>query len=170
MNKQTLVLNKDYTPLYVVPIERGFTLEFKNRVEVINRYESTVLRSPSTEIYAPSIVRVIEQYVQRPRGNVSLTRSNIYKRDNHECVYCGSQDNLTLDHVKPKSRGGKNTWKNLVTACKSCNQTKGDKPLSEVKDILGTGKEDLDIYRPTYFSIFKNMATLDESWKPYVFH
>lgn len=53
-----------------------------------------------------------------------MVQSQIYKRDSHQCVYCGSSKNLTLDHVLPKSRGGKNDWNNLVTSCFKCNLKK----------------------------------------------
>lgn len=55
-------------------------------------------------------------------------RLAIYIRDDFECVYCGTTHNLTLDHLKPRIRGGDNTAKNLVTACKSCNSARGDRP------------------------------------------
>ncbi|MEZ4901376.1 MAG: HNH endonuclease [Spirosomataceae bacterium] len=60
-----------------------------------------------------------------------MTRQNIFKRDGHRCVYCGTHEDLTLDHVLPKSRGGRTSWDNLATACKRCNTRKGDRTPEE---------------------------------------
>jgi 5-methylcytosine-specific restriction endonuclease McrA len=68
--------------------------------------------------------------------NAYPTRASIYKRDDHECQYCGSEKDLTLDHVIPRSKGGQDTWDNLVTCCSKCNLKKGNKLLSESNMIL----------------------------------
>jgi 5-methylcytosine-specific restriction endonuclease McrA len=73
-----------------------------------------------------------------------LTRRNVLRRDGHRCQYCGSRDRLTLDHVLPKSRGGPDSWDNLVAACVPCNNKKGN----HLRDFLGT---------------------LDDAWKPYLY-
>jgi 5-methylcytosine-specific restriction endonuclease McrA len=73
----------------------------------------------------PSVIR-LNRYVNAPYKGVNLTRQNIFKRDNFECQYCGKKRELTIDHVIPRSKGGKDTWLNLVTACKKCNAKKGE--------------------------------------------
>jgi 5-methylcytosine-specific restriction endonuclease McrA len=72
------------------------------------------------------------EYKNVPFRNVLLNRQNIFKRDKGECQYCGSRKNLTIDHVIPKSKGGKTNWMNLITACHRCNVIKGDKTPEQV--------------------------------------
>jgi 5-methylcytosine-specific restriction endonuclease McrA len=67
---------------------------------------------------------------------VRVNRNRIFKRDGHECVYCGSKKDLTLDHVIPKSRGGGNTWTNLVTSCFKCNVRKSNRTPDEAKMVM----------------------------------
>jgi 5-methylcytosine-specific restriction endonuclease McrA len=77
---------------------------------------------------------VLVQYIHLPYKRVALTAENLLKRDNHECQYCGKKLNrgtVTMDHVFPESRGGKKIWKNIVAACKVCNNSKDNKTPSE---------------------------------------
>ncbi len=90
----------------------------------------TLLSDDGDGFKRPTIVR-LNKYVYIPHKKVTLSRYNIYRRDDYSCVYCDSKDNLTIDHVKPKSKGGKNTWENLVTCCKKCNQRKGNRTPEE---------------------------------------
>jgi len=161
MNKKTLVLNKDYRPLQLIPATRAFTMWFRNRVDVVHHYDSddVRLRTPHVCFQVPSVVRV-KKYVDIPHKDAPLTRQNIYKRDNNTCVYCGSGSDLTLDHVTPQSRGGKNTWKNLVTACKTCNHEKSDKMIDP---------DSVNAYRPNYYFLVQTPVQYEEDWKPYLF-
>jgi 5-methylcytosine-specific restriction endonuclease McrA len=59
------------------------------------------------------------------------TRALIYQRDDHTCQYCGSQKKLTIDHIVPRSRGGQDTWENMVVACSTCNTKKGNTLLEQ---------------------------------------
>ncbi len=83
------------------------------------------------------------------------------RRDGHACVYCGSKKNLTIDHIIPKSKGGDNTWKNLVTCCSPCNLKKGDKSLEEIGMKL--------IKKPTEPNIFSDAVGqgLQKIWQDY---
>lgn len=161
MKKKTLVLNMDYSFHDIIPATRGFVLGLQNKVHVVHEYSNVFFRSANKEQYKiPSVIRLFK-YVKRKRKIMRLTRSNIYKRDGYECVYCGSTQNLTLDHVYPKSKGGKDTWNNLVTACHVCNSEKSDKVIDKSK---------LNICRPTYFYAIHNTdMNIENDWKPYVF-
>jgi 5-methylcytosine-specific restriction endonuclease McrA len=66
------------------------------------------------------------------------SRREIFRRDHHTCQYCSSTKHLTIDHVLPKAKGGLNAWENLVTACKKCNSTKGNRLLHETGMTLRT--------------------------------
>ena len=82
----------------------------------------------------PSIVACGGDRLARPRSNPPLTNRALFERDNFQCLYCGGEFNdlfLTRDHILPRSRGGRDTWKNVVTACRRCNQHKGNRRPEE---------------------------------------
>ena len=129
-----LVLNFDYTPLNVTTIRRGFVLVDKGKAEIVKSDETPIAAGFKTYV-RPVIIRLLK-YIKHFTRNLRANRNRIYKRDNHQCVYCGSSKHLTLDHVIPKSRGGKNDWHNLVTSCFKCNLKKGNKTPDEAKMIM----------------------------------
>lgn len=142
---KVLVLNSDYTPLNVTSVRKGFVLVIKGKAEVIKQ-DVENLTSSVAEFVKPLIIRLLKYVRFRTRG-LKLNRKRIYKRDNNECVYCGSQRNLTIDHVIPRSRGGKNSWTNLVTCCRTCNLKKADKTPEEANM-----KMKFKPYEPNVFS------------------
>lgn len=126
-----LVLNYDYTPLNVTSIRRGFVLVDKGKAEVVKQDENPIVTGFKTYV-RPLIIRLLKYIRYHTRG-LRANRNRIYRRDNYSCVYCGSQRNLTLDHVIPKSRGGRNEWTNLVTSCSKCNLKKADRTPEEAR-------------------------------------
>ena len=127
---RVLVLNASYEPLHVTSAKRAITLVQYGVAEVLEESED-VVRSPSTVIPVPSVIR-LRRYVRRPRVNpVPFNRRNVLRRDSFTCQYCGGHDELTLDHVLPRSRGGRHHWENVVTACRHCNQRKGNRTPAE---------------------------------------
>ena len=129
--EQVLVLNFDYTPINVTTIKRGFNLVYKGKAEII-KSDVNELVSGVKKFIKPLIIRLLN-YIRTQVRTYRPNRNRIYRRDNFECVYCGSNKNLTLDHVIPKSKGGKNSWENLVTSCFKCNLKKGNKTPDEAK-------------------------------------
>ena len=95
---------------------------FLDRVDVVSTYDQ-VVHSPSFEMRLPSVVS-LKQYVAQDRPP-AFTRFNLFLRDAFACQYCSSGDDLTFDHVIPRSKGGRTTWENVVTACAPCSLTKG---------------------------------------------
>jgi CRISPR/Cas system Type II protein with McrA/HNH and RuvC-like nuclease domain len=126
---KVLVLNADYTPLNVTSLNRGFKLVYKGKAEVVKKDDKPLITTIG-DFIRPIIIRLFN-YVRHQVKPLKLNRKRIYRRDNFECVYCGSKKNLTIDHVIPRSKGGKNTWDNLVTCCSGCNLRKGDKSVEE---------------------------------------
>ena len=126
-----LVLNFDYTPLNVTSVWRGFVLVDKGKAEIVKSDENPIVAGYNTYV-RPVIIRLLKYIKHRTRA-ARPNRNRIYKRDNYECVYCGSKKELTLDHVLPKSKGGRNEWTNLVTSCMKCNRKKADKTPEEAK-------------------------------------
>jgi 5-methylcytosine-specific restriction endonuclease McrA len=136
MGKKVLVLNQDYSALSVCSIPKAFLLVYLQKAELIVEDHSSPLRTIRSKFPKPSIIRLV-RYVNLPyRNGVVLNRQNVFKRDGNSCVYCGSTKDLTLDHVMPRSRGGRTSWDNLVTACKSCNSRKGDNTPEEANMLL----------------------------------
>lgn len=126
-NCPALVLNADYRPLSYFPLslwswQDTIKAVFLERVNIVAEYERTV-RSVSFEMRLPSVVS-LKSYV-KPTRNPAFTRFNVFLRDRFQCQYCGCKDDLTFDHVLPRSRGGRTTWDNVVAACAGCNLMKG---------------------------------------------
>lgn len=152
-----LVLNYDYTPLNVTTTRRGFVLVDKGKAEVIKSDDNPITAGYQTYV-RPVIIRLLH-YIKHKIRHVRPNRMRIYKRDNYECIYCGSVKQLTLDHVIPKSRGGKNTWDNLVTCCFTCNLKKGNKTPDEAKMVMRT--------KPYVPNILTENSLLNKLWEEY---
>ena len=127
----TLVLNATYEPLNSVSWRRAVILVLDGRAEVVE--ESTeVWHSRAVQLRVPLVIRLY-RYVRVPyRATAALSRRAVLARDGHECAYCGGRA-TTLDHVVPRSRGGDNSFDNLVAACGRCNQRKADRTPIEAK-------------------------------------
>ncbi|MDY6912050.1 MAG: HNH endonuclease [Chloroflexota bacterium] len=123
VNHPVLILNQNYEPLNVCKVRRAVVLILTGKAEVIES-NSSVIRSASFSIEAPSVVRLAKM-VKRPHPKARLTRRRVFIRDEYTCQYCGKQvRELTLDHVIPRHKDGEHSWSNVVSACKACNQHK----------------------------------------------
>ncbi len=131
-NAPALVLNADFRPLSYFPLslwswQDAVKAVFLDRVNIVSHYE-TVVRSPSFEMKLPSVI-ALKEYVHQSR-RPAFTRFNVFLRDRFTCQYCSHRfptHDLTFDHVVPRSRGGRTTWENVVTACGACNLRKGNR-------------------------------------------
>jgi 5-methylcytosine-specific restriction endonuclease McrA len=139
--RDTLLLNADGTPLSIAPLstltwQESIKLIWLDRIQVLEWHDDWQVHSPSVTLTVPSVI-IVRDFVKR-RFNTNFSRSNVYLRDNYMCQYCKqmfSNKELTLDHVIPRSLGGKTTWTNIVSACKKCNNEKAShthiKPYKE---------------------------------------
>ncbi len=167
MDGVVLVLNQNYEPLNVCNVPRAFRLVFGAKAEVVE-YDHQTLRTPRAAYRAPSIIRLQHQ-VRRPRPRVKLSRREIFHRDSHTCQYCGHQGNdLTLDHVLPRHRGGGHTWENLVAACRACNHRKGGRTPEEarIRLLRPPFEPRCDVY--SLFTPYLQDAR-NEAWRGYLF-
>jgi 5-methylcytosine-specific restriction endonuclease McrA len=127
-----LVLNADFRPLSYFPLslwswQDTIKAVFMDRVNIVEEYDR-VVHSPTLEMRLPSVVS-LKTYV-KPSRHPAFTRFNVFLRDRFQCQYCNctmTANELTFDHVIPRSRGGLTTWENVVTACSPCNLFKGGK-------------------------------------------
>lgn len=129
---RALLLDRSYRPVRAVGWRRALLLELAARVEVLEYYERMV-RTPTTSFPLPAVIRAV-RWVERGPQPVALSRRNVLARDGHACGYCGRAGlgrDLTIDHVLPRSRGGRTAWENVVTACAPCNRDKGDRTPEE---------------------------------------
>jgi 5-methylcytosine-specific restriction endonuclease McrA len=135
-NCPALVLNADFRPLSYFPLSLWSWQEtvkavFLDRVNIISEYEERV-HSPSWEMRLPSVIS-LKEYIPAAR-RPAFTRFNVFLRDRFSCQYCNQafpSHELTFDHVIPRSRGGRTTWTNVVTACSVCNLRKGSRLPNE---------------------------------------
>ncbi len=136
-----LVLNADFRPLSYYPLslwswQDAIKAVCLDRVNIVSEYDRMV-RSPSFAMRLPSVV-ALRDYVQ-PARHPAFTRFNVFLRDKFQCQYCGSKDDLTFDHVVPRSKGGRTTWENVVAACAPCNLRKGNRMPQGHQDVPAAG-------------------------------
>ena len=158
-----LVLNADYQPLNVTSFKRGFNLVWKGKAVVVEYDADAPVKSSTGSHKRPLVIKLI-RFVYIPFKKVPLSRQNIFRRDGHKCGYCTSTKDLTIDHIHPKSRGGSNTWKNLVTCCRKCNVKKDNKTTKEAgMHLLVTA------YRPTFTQFVDGMTNGNRAtWSEYL--
>jgi 5-methylcytosine-specific restriction endonuclease McrA len=166
-----LVLNADFRPLSYYPLslwswQDAIKAVFLDRVNIVSNYER-VVRSPSFEMALPSVVS-LKNYV-KPSRHPAFTRFNVFLRDRFTCQYCGERDELTFDHVVPRSKGGHTTWDNVVAACSTCNLRKGDR-LARDAHMYPSRMP----YQPTVHDLHQNGRLfppnyLHESWMDYLY-
>jgi 5-methylcytosine-specific restriction endonuclease McrA len=131
---RVLVLNATYEPINVCTLRRATVLLLKEKAELLER-RGGELHSEWLTMQCPDVIRLVS-YVRVPREahRRRITRRAVLARDSWTCQYCGStKSGLTVDHVIPRSRGGKSDWENIVTACASCNRRKGNRLPKEIK-------------------------------------
>ena len=157
-----LVLNATYEPLCVVPARRALLLVLMRKAVAVEESD-LVLHSAALQIRAPAVVR-LTRYVRIPyRGPVPLTRRAVFARDGGRCVYCGVPA-TSIDHVVPRSRGGKHEWDNVVAACRRCNSQKRDRLLHDTAMLLR--RQPSAPHFATWFMLHDR--TIPTAWTPFL--
>lgn len=136
-----LLLNASYEPLTTVSTRRAVALMLRGRVEAVTE-QTYKMQGVVESLHIPTIIR-LRQYINVPRRGVGWSRRGVLGRDEYRCIYCGirpgevgkgrlmRKHDFTIDHLVPRSRGGKNTWGNTACACFACNQRKGGRTPHE---------------------------------------
>jgi 5-methylcytosine-specific restriction endonuclease McrA len=150
LDSPVLLLDKNYQPIRIATAKIAVMLLFAEKALVLDSTYATysleewveysrqsdatdlpVLRSATVNIIVPEVI-VVPSYLRKPEHGKKLkySRMSIFRRDNFKCQYCGDEKkrpDLTVDHIIPKSRGGRSSWTNIATACKKCNWKKADR-------------------------------------------
>jgi 5-methylcytosine-specific restriction endonuclease McrA len=157
-----LVLNATYEPLCVVSLRRAVVLVLAEKAVVVEASDN-VMHSERLAVAIPTVVR-LARFVRVPyRRDVPLTRRAVLERDAHRCVYCGIKAD-TIDHVRPRSRGGAHVWTNVVAACARCNHRKGDKLLHEIGWHIAV----TPLQPPSTVAVVMGWTVREPSWEPYL--
>ncbi len=169
LNESVLVLNSTYEAINLCNVKRALILIFKGVATMLEK-NGDMIHSPSISIEAPSVIK-ITNYINLSNKKVELARKNILIRDKYTCQYCGekfSATELTIDHIIPKSSGGKTRWDNVVACCKFCNNKKGKRTAWHAKMSL-TKKPSAPNY--IYFlHIVRHIGYQKETWMKYLYN
>ncbi len=160
LNHSVLVLNRYFMAVHVVNVRRAFSLLYRELAEVIDLEDGQYVnydfygwcelsdlravepadhddwvRTVHLEIQVPRVIR-LHRFDRVPRQSLRFNRRNLFARDGHRCQYCGEYrptNQLSLDHVIPRSRGGETNWENVVCSCVTCNTRKGGRTPQEAR-------------------------------------
>ncbi|MHC4548670.1 MAG: HNH endonuclease [Planctomycetota bacterium] len=150
LGERTLVLNRSWLAITTTTVRRALSLVYQESAQIIcpftyethdfdswstlyNGNRDRYVRTVSLKLRVPEII-VLSAYDGLPTRTVAFSRRNLYRRDNFTCQYCGKRpgaSELTIDHVMPRSQGGRTTWENCVLACVECNKRKAHRSLGE---------------------------------------
>ena len=148
LDRPALVLNRHWAPIQMTTVKEAISLVAKGHARIIEpetfqahdlyswndvskakqKFEGMVIRSSALALIPPEVI-LLTEYEGQGERSVVFSRKNIFKRDKFTCQYCGVQpgpEELTIDHIKPRSKGGVSSWENTVLACMECNKRKGD--------------------------------------------
>ncbi|MDT9545773.1 MAG: HNH endonuclease [Chlorobium sp.] len=165
IRSKVLVLNSSYEPLSVCDGQKAILLLFGGKAVPVTHHPERFICTVTETYPMPSIVR-LTVFVRVPYKRIMLNRKNIIRRDAFQCQYCGKTDApLTIDHIIPRSRGGEDSWENLITACRRCNSKKGNRTPREAG--MPTMKQP---HRPNHLMFMQQLtAAATEDWKPYLY-
>ncbi len=185
--RKVLVLNKSWSPVGVIGLQRAIgllfsaymdgqpkavivdpesfsTFSWKDWAKLRPEKDEDVIRGVREYFRVPEVI-VLMRYDKLPTHRVTFSRRTIYKRDNYECQYCGASpgsEELTIDHIVPRSRGGQTTWTNCVLSCLKCNAKKANHTLNEVNMKLRRQP-----FKPKY-QLFKGDGVVCDSWRKFL--
>jgi 5-methylcytosine-specific restriction endonuclease McrA len=158
-----LLLNATYEPHMVINLKRAIVLILEDKAEVIHESDD-VVRSASLQMNKPEVIR-LKTFVKVPyRARIPLTRRAVLNRDKGTCAYCKKPNATTIDHVVPRSKGGRHEWENVVAACRPCNAKKDDKTLEQTGWRL-----DFTPFAPKgRFWLIVGIKEVPQEWAPYL--
>jgi 5-methylcytosine-specific restriction endonuclease McrA len=175
-HRRTLSLNADYMPLSMISWQKALTLQYKDKVDIVDFYKNDFIRGVHGAKYpVPAVVRC--RKFTKPKRTVKYSRRNVFTRDSMTCQYCGERANsftdLTLDHVFPRSswkkkqvKGTPTRWRNMVACCQPCNTKKAARTPSEAgMKLLNKPIEPLPY---TFIMGLNPWEKFEPEWIPYL--
>ena len=182
LQRPTLVLNRNWQPVNVATVARALVLLWNESARVVDpadfqlytwadwsklvpRAGEPFIRAVRFRLRVPEVV-ALSGYDRLPVAHVTFSRRNIFKRDHYTCQYCGAQpgsEDLTLDHVLPRSQGGVSSWENCVLACMACNKRKADRTPEQARMKLRKAP-----VRPTWKPLYADHEVRIESWSKFI--
>lgn len=183
---EVLVLNKSWSPIGATSVRKSMSMLFSGHARAIdtNTYQlfswdswkehtkidgvvddPSYISTPNYSVLIPSVI-TLSYYNGVPTKNIGYSRRALYRRDNNTCQYCGAKPpirELTVDHVLPRSKGGKTSWENCVIACAKCNSKKGDRLLHMSGLSLKTLPK-----KPGWKNLLFPQAVIPDQWKPFI--
>src|SRR5258705_1232586 len=169
MQEPVLVLNATYEPINVTAVRRAMVLMLKG-VAQAEEMHSAEVHSAAHSHRVPSVIRLLA-YRHIPQQSRALSRKNILLRDRNTCQFCGRvfpSSELTLDHVVPRSRGGRSSWENLVACCYQCNNGKADRTPQTAGLKLARRPRPVTLH--TSRQLMRLIGHRDERWRKYLFY
>lgn len=182
LRRPTLVLNRNWQPVGVASVARALTKVFIGSARVVDPEDyqlydwsdwaeqappegEPAIQSQCLRLRVPEVIALV-RYDRLPRISVSFNRRNLFTRDRYTCQYCGAQpggEELTIDHVVPRSQGGETTWENCVLACVTCNHEKADRTPDQADKKLRREPE-----RPMWRPMFEARSAPVASWSRFI--
>jgi 5-methylcytosine-specific restriction endonuclease McrA len=160
--RSSLVLNASYEPLSVVSARRAACLVLAEKAELVE-CDGLLIRSASLTLASPLVIRLRYMVKVPYRRKASLSRRGVFARDDYRCQYCGAHAD-SIDHVTPRSRGGRHEWENVAAACRPCNLAKRDRTPDEAGMRL---LRPCRVPRATAWVVVST-TRVPEAWKPYL--
>ena len=168
-NMPVLVLNASYEGIGVISARRAFTSVMKG-IAAVEEASGVVIHTARLALPVPSVIRLLG-YRRIPRRTRMLSRKGILARDRHTCQYClesSLPSKLTLDHIVPRSRGGANSWENLVACCFTCNNRKGDRTPDEAQMPLVRYPKPFTVHTSRH--LLRDSAFDRQAWRKYLYY
>lgn len=182
LQRPTLVLNRSWQPVNVASVARALVMVWSDTARVVDpadyqlydwndwaelepEDDQPFIRSVSRRFRVPEVV-TLTRFNRLPSTTVAFSRRNLFRRDGYMCQYCGCKpksEELTIDHVIPRSRGGQSTWENCVLACTRCNHSKADRTPKMARMKLKKKPA-----HPKWNPIYSQHATRFESWSKFI--
>lgn len=182
LNKSVLVLNRNWQAIHVATVARALVLLWNDMARVVDTSDyqtftwddwsklkpaddEEAVQSTSLRLRVPEVITLLH-YDKLPTSGVTFSRRNIFKRDKYVCQYCFRQppvDELTIDHVNPRSKGGESSWTNCVLACLQCNKKKADRDLETSGLVLRKAP-----IKPDWRPIYAAHGSRLDSWKKFI--
>ena len=164
-----LKINQSYEPIEIINWEEAIRLIFLEKAEIVREYEDKFLHTTNQTFKMPAVIRLTNSF-NRPRKRIKYNPKNIRARDRFQCQYCSKRfpsNELTLDHVIPRSQGGKTCWENIVSCCVDCNNKKRNRTPAQANMKLKKYPAKPDWTPIVMMSFSKN--TIPPEWRDFCF-